>query len=155
MRQRLVSLLTIGVLLASAGGASAQEDGVTIDPDAPSSKEYAIPLENARRQADPNTPADQRVEQGTRSSPLFGEGIERQESGDAPATKRPARSKRRAGSSATPEPAVSIPEVVRVAATRPAAPQSDSGSLFLLGGGALALLAGGGAVALALRRRGA
>ena len=57
--------------------AAAQDDGVFLDPDSPAGKEYAVPLEEARRQAiggggdggaDPSS-----------GQPLFGEGIARAE----------------------------------------------------------------------------
>ena len=61
-------------LLASVPPTFAQSEGVTVDPDSPSGKEYDLPLERIRRQADPKRRGE-RVVQGSRSSPLFGEGI--------------------------------------------------------------------------------
>jgi hypothetical protein len=73
--RRTVRILaaTAAVLGASAAPAPAQ---VFVDPGSPSGKEYAIPLESARRNAaneggDKSAP----VAQGERSAPLFGAGI--------------------------------------------------------------------------------
>ena len=63
-------LYTIFACLLLAAPAVAQEDGVFVDPDSPAGKEYAIPLEEARRHgAGGGAP-------GT-GQPLFGAGIER------------------------------------------------------------------------------
>ena len=70
--RRLVVLAAVTVLLSTGTAADAQ---VVVDPDSPSAKEYAIPLERERRQADPTTPSEAGVIQGERTSPLFGEGI--------------------------------------------------------------------------------
>jgi hypothetical protein len=56
--------------------AVAQEDGVFVDPDSPTGKEYAIPLESVRRQADPST--EQSGSDATGTAPLFGTGIVRE-----------------------------------------------------------------------------
>jgi hypothetical protein len=51
-------LLAVGFLtflLVPAGSAFAQEEGVTIDPDSPPGKEYALPLDSARGQAAPSS----------------------------------------------------------------------------------------------------
>ena len=73
MRLPLIALSAALWLLATTAVARGQ---VVIDPDSPSAKEYAIPLENERRQADPETAPQDGVTQGERSSPLFGSGIE-------------------------------------------------------------------------------
>ena len=63
-------LFTVFACLILAAPAVAQEDGVFVDPDSPAGKEYAIPLEEARRHgAGGGAP-------GT-GQPLFGAGIER------------------------------------------------------------------------------
>ena len=63
-------LFTVFVCLILAAPAVAQEDGVFVDPDSPAGKEYAIPLEEARRHgAGGGAPGA--------SQPLFGAGIER------------------------------------------------------------------------------
>ena len=73
-------LFTVFACLILAAPAVAQEDGVFVDPDSPAGKEYAIPLEEARRHgAGGGAPGA--------GQPLFGAGIERApsatESGEA------------------------------------------------------------------------
>ena len=57
MPDRPGTLLAVsaGLALAFVGGgggvATAQEDGVFVDPDSPAGKEYALPLDTARREA--------------------------------------------------------------------------------------------------------
>lgn len=55
MHVRLASLLTL-VVLAIPSAALAQEPGVHVDPDSPSAKEYAIPLDQARGSLAPAGP---------------------------------------------------------------------------------------------------
>jgi hypothetical protein len=67
---RLRVLLVTGALALTAAPAAAQDPGVTYDDDSPAGTEYAIPLEQARREAagtGVGTPA-----------PAFGEGIQPQ-----------------------------------------------------------------------------
>jgi hypothetical protein len=59
--------------------AAAQEDGVFFDPDSPAGKEYAIPLEQARRDAAAGGSTGRGSEGGGQS--LFGAGIEPAEGG--------------------------------------------------------------------------
>jgi hypothetical protein len=76
-RRGLIATLVVGccaVMPASAAQAQS-EPGVTIDQGSPSAKEYGIPLEDARRKADPSGSESGRVVQGSRKSPLFGEGV--------------------------------------------------------------------------------
>jgi hypothetical protein len=73
-RSTLPAALLVLAVAATAPLASAQERGVTVDPDSPSGTEYAIPVERARDEASrgggkPKAP-------GERSAPLFGEGID-------------------------------------------------------------------------------
>jgi hypothetical protein len=77
---RWVIRTSLLVLLAVAGPvpvAAAQEEGVFFDPDTPAGKEYAIPLEQARRDAGGGGQARRENEAGPRGQPLFGVGIER------------------------------------------------------------------------------
>ena len=71
-RMRFTVLLSLLFALALAAPAAAQ-DGVFVDPDSPSGKEYAIPLDSARRQTSPRKPSTSRSAQ--EKAPLFGEGI--------------------------------------------------------------------------------
>src|SRR4051794_5178988 len=83
----IVALIALAWALAAAGTVGAQEPGVTIDPDSPAGKEYALPLD-AHRAAAVGRDAGEGVPQ-----PLFGVGI-------TPAVAR-ARGKRRPGGSGT------------------------------------------------------
>ena len=72
-----MAVMAVLASLLLAAPASAQEDGVFIDPDSPSAKEYSLPLESERRQADPEQEPSAGIVQGERSSPIFGTGIVR------------------------------------------------------------------------------
>jgi hypothetical protein len=73
------------LLLAPPSAAMAQGPGVFVDPDSPAGKEYALPLDQARREAAPDAsgPGAGRTGRdsggdasGSTAPPLFGEGIE-------------------------------------------------------------------------------
>jgi hypothetical protein len=72
------------VLALPAAAAAQDEPGVHVDPDSPSGKEYAIPLEGARRDASGGGTAGDSsggegggggVSSSSSAAPLFGEGI--------------------------------------------------------------------------------
>jgi len=65
----IVALVAVAWTLAAAGAVAAQEPGVTVDPDSPAGKEYAIPLD-FHRAAGVGRNAVEGVAQ-----PLFGAGI--------------------------------------------------------------------------------
>jgi hypothetical protein len=71
IRRRLLILAATASVCAPAS-AHAQ---VFVDPGSPSGKEYAIPLESARRSAAGTHHGEKDVAQGERTAPLFGEGI--------------------------------------------------------------------------------
>jgi hypothetical protein len=162
-RFRLVALAAT-VLLAATGSARAQ---VTIDPDSPSAKEYAIPLENERRQADPGRAPGAGVTQGERSSPLFGEGIEPPDRSqgaaerDAGAAERDGGARRSGGGSDTSgrdregsaKESSRAPDIVRAATANPGAPDGGLGTPAVIGGVALAVLLLGGLAGVLVRRR--
>lgn len=76
MRRNLIALAAAGIVFGTPSmPANAQ---VFIDPDSPTAKEYAIPLEGARQDAASGSGDDLPIEQGERSAPLFGEGVEAQ-----------------------------------------------------------------------------
>jgi len=72
-----ISLCGLGAMPAMA---AAQADEVFVDPQSPSGKEYAIPIDRARSEAAPKSkgPAS-----GASQSPLFGDGVG---TDDAPAS---------------------------------------------------------------------
>ena len=141
--------------LLVAAPASAQEDGVFLDPDSPSAKEYQLPLESERRQADPEQEPSAGIVQGERSSPIFGTGIvggdesERARSGsqsnkdDAPASSR----------SGEPQPDQRDAEIVEAATSNPGPPAGGVGVALIIGGVAVGVLLLGGVAGLLLRRR--
>jgi hypothetical protein len=159
VRRWLVGAL-LALILAPAAWAQEPDPGVSIDPDSPSGREYDIPLESARRGAEPGRDRGAPVTQGRRSAPLFGAGItpsnskreadrgtgddgdERSES-TSPA---PAREATPAPRSAAP------PAAVRAAATNPGAPSGGIGTTVLIGLGGLLVLAVGAGAGLLARR---
>lgn len=78
---RLFLLLVLGGAAAFPGGASAQEEGVFVDPDSPAGTEYAIPVEEARREAS-GDPDGKDSTGAPRQAPLFGAGIKSEKRGD-------------------------------------------------------------------------
>ena len=72
-------LIALLVLVVAAPPAIARDDGVSVDPDSPAGVEYAVPLDQARRDAT-GTPGGGSA--GTdHGQPLFGVGIERASAG--------------------------------------------------------------------------
>jgi hypothetical protein len=140
--------------LVAASAADAQDPGVFIDPGDPSAKEYAIPFEQERRQADPGQGASAPVAPGTRSSPTFGVGIT---SGNAPG---PADDPGDGGSGKAQD---DEPErervsdadsaVVQAAAAQPGAPERGTEVTLMIAGIALGVLLAGGVAGLLWRRR--
>src|SRR5215207_7689413 len=65
-------LAAVLAMIWLAPAARAQEEGVFVDPGSPTGKEYAIPLDSARRQADPSGDG---AGGAPESAPLFGSGI--------------------------------------------------------------------------------
>jgi hypothetical protein len=158
----------VAVLLLLPAVAPAQ---VFVDPDSPTAKEYAIPLESERRQADPDVAPGEGVVQGERSSPLFGVGIEpgsgspsaRESQSDASGGGGTASGEEGGGGAAgsgrgtaagASDPASSEPpDVVQAASANPGAPDGGIGTPLLIAGVAVAVLAVGGAAGFLLRRR--
>jgi hypothetical protein len=67
------AVLCLGVMLAGGSSASAQDEGVHVDPNSPAGKEYALPLDSARRDSDGGTTPSGGT--SSHSAPLFGTGI--------------------------------------------------------------------------------
>jgi hypothetical protein len=152
MRVTSLTALAATAALAFASPAAAQSGGVFIDPGSPSAKEYGIPLETARREANPAADRNAPIEQGQRTSPLFGEGI------SAP----PDRGTKGRGAEGSPSadgaPAgsgsggVTPPHVIQ-AASNPGTPTGGASTPVIVGGVGLGVLALGGGAGLLLRRR--
>jgi LPXTG-motif cell wall-anchored protein len=150
MRAGLVSALAATSLLAPAG-ALAQGGGVFIDPGSPTAKEYALPLENARRQANPAADQSAPIAQGEKTSPLFGEGIS--SSGSKSTDNAGAAGAGADGGSAPgPGTAATPPQVIQAAAN-PGTPSGGADTHAVVAAVALGVLLVGGGAGLLLRRR--
>jgi hypothetical protein len=147
--------------LAIAGSAPPAGAQVFVDPGSPSGKEYAIPLEEARREASSGG-GDFPVEQGERSAPLFGEGVDGASGGSGDGSSgnggggRPSASdnERQRGSGADGTGGGSVDEALR--STNPvgaAVPQGGIGSASTIGIVALSVLLLGGVIGSIARRR--
>jgi hypothetical protein len=161
-RTSLVALVL--VLLAPPIPAAAQNEGVFVDPDSPTGKQYQVPLESARRQADPR--GDGRVAPpggrptGTSAAPLFGEGIVTSQRGKGSSNGDPAntsdsrrKDKRQVSPSSPSSGSPGARGAVQAAVSNPGAPSGGVGSTLLIAaGGAIVLLAGGLAGVLMRRR---
>ena len=142
MRRRWTAALGALTLLGVPASAGAAEPGVHVDPGSPAGKEYAIPIERARREASGGTKIDSGAPstQAVGQVPLFGQGIK-------PAPKRRHHKKAAKGKRARPAPVSLAPTAaVEAALTRP----STTG---WIGGIPAAVLAAGVLLALALGRR--
>ena len=149
MRRARTGLACAAALALSAGPAYAQQDGVFVDPDSPSGKEYAIPFESARRQADPRPVSPQSVSSGASRATLFGEGV------ISPSAARGARRGGETGSGKGSSGADARPDVLKIATSRPGAPDSGLETpVLVLGIGLLVLLVGAGAGFVVRRRAG-
>ena len=145
---------TIALLTLAAPAASAQEGGVFIDPDSPAGTEYAIPLDQARREAAGGNASPGSAPTGEQS--LFGAGITpgRQArpadgGGDARRSRQPAGASRDQNTKpgSNPKSGASASTAAIAAAT------GDGDSVTLLTAGiAAAVLAVGLAAGLAFRR---
>jgi hypothetical protein len=145
---RALPMAALVLAAMAAPAAHGQGPGVTVDPNSPAGKEYAIPIEKARRDAVgagvTRTPSGQ-----TPAPPTFGEGI-------TPARAASRSSRPRSGgagshpasSSGSPTPG---PSAAAEAATQRIAPSSSTSAWLLAGGGAVGVLLLAGALAGALR----
>jgi hypothetical protein len=152
---RLTPLVTGLALLLPPSGASAQEEGVVVDPDSPAGKEYAVPLESARRQGSGG-------EQGSGGTTRFGEGISQPTT--PPAGAGPGATPDRDGNRSQRRERRRRAQPEDELSSGPTAGASDGGgggggdddsataATLLTGGIALAVLLIGGAVALIVRR---
>jgi hypothetical protein len=137
MRRTWTAALGALLLLGTPGAASAQERGVHVDPGSPAGKEYAIPIERARREAAGGQKlAPAAAPTQTAVVPLFGQGIK-------PAPKHHKRKKAATGKPVAPEPVALAPTAaVEAALARPsttawtgAVPAAVLAAAFLLAAG--------------------
>jgi hypothetical protein len=71
LRLLFSTLLVAGLLAPAAHAQSKPEPGVTIDPNSPAAKEYALPVDSARKAAQGKT----KKKSTDKKAPLFGEGV--------------------------------------------------------------------------------
>ncbi len=161
-------MVAVLILALTASTAAAQEDGVTVDPRSPAGKQYALPIDQARRDATGGGPGDRRAD-GARPTPAFGQGVRPETAaggsgspagdgapGAAPRSGSPAEatvtgSARTAPSEQQRRHERGDIDRALVKASVGGSGASD-GSLALLGGG-VAVMVLGVAAGLALRRR--
>jgi hypothetical protein len=155
-----VIVALVGWIAVAGTPTPTPEPGVQVDPDSPSGKEYAIPLDDARRRASPSgeTQTMGAPGGGTAAAPLFGAGVTaraaRSSAGEdasdgSDAKDSPTRSRSREDPTMSAPPPASVLE----AASRPGAPSGGAGTTALLAGGAAALLVLGAGTGVVLRRR--
>ncbi len=168
MRMSLRRLLPLFVLfglmaLCAAAPAFAQEDGVTVDPDSPSGKEYAVPLEDARNRAGTKGKGQRRRGE----SPLFGAGVGEERDGNGREATREGSDGGGSGSDdkstsdgkgnddegTSGRPLARSPDTERRISRSGVAPAGTSPLTYV--GGALVLILAGAGVGYVLRRRSA
>ena len=150
---RKLILVSLTALSFGAGGDSASAQ-VFVDPDSPTAKEYAIPLEDARRDAS-SPDGDGPVAQGDRSAPLFGEGIGGGSEGDGGGGEADQTDNEPAGG--RPDDGdddgagiITLPQARPITAT---VPQGGLGDAVTIGALALSVLLLGGVIGSIARRR--
>lgn len=163
MTRRPQALLLLLIALALPAPAAAQEDGIVVDPDSPTGKEYALPLESARQKA---AGGKGTATPGEQEAPLFGEGIEEAgetaaaggtsggsgNSGGGSGAGSPGSGRNGVGEEASSTG--SPPEAVRRATSNPGAPDGGAGTALMTALGAAAVLGAGAGAGLLARRRG-
>ena len=143
MRRLVTAAIASAILAAVPGAPALAQPGVHVDPGSPAGKEYALPLDQARRDAKGESGPGS-SSRTSRSAPLFGEGIEPADGGSAPGgEKGPGRGGAGGNDRAKPGTAA------RLTATTDTTGDSP---LLVDGGIALAVLVAAGVFALALRR---
>ena len=147
--------LLLAVTAAAPG--AAQEDGVFVDPDSPAGKEYAIPLEQARRDAAGGGGAERVGGSGASGGqPLFGVGIERAQeatkrgNGEGSSRGGVAGATAKGGDDSARAQDLVVPNARSSAAIEAAA--SEGSEALLTGGVAAAVLAAGLLAGFGLRR---
>ena len=155
--RRICLALSVTAALTVAGPAPAQDDDVFVNPDSPSGVEYDLPLERARRDADPARRAGDAVLRQSRSAAPFGAGVGEPEgsSGAGGAGGAGGKSKARTqrdGKARARRDSALPPEVV-AAAARPVSPVDSGGSTLVYAGIGALIVAAGGLAGLLLRRR--
>ena len=149
--RRTCLALSVTAALTVAAPAPAQDDGVYVNPDSPSGVEYDLPLERARRDADPARQAGDAVPRQSRSAAPFGAGVGEPEGSSGAGGDSKARG-RRDGKDRARRDAALPPDVV-AAAAHPVSPVDSGGSTLLYAGLGALIVAAGALAGLLLRRR--
>lgn len=156
VRKPVVLLLCV-FTMAAPPSASAQDDRVFVDPESPTGKEYALPIQRAREQGAADVQTQNPVA-GARTAPLFGEGVESSGAGKSKRQRAPEmRGSSDDTSGATASKARSEPTTASATVdlrSEVATPDGAGGLAAVVGAGTAVLLVGG-LVGLLLRRRGA
>ena len=147
--------MLLGALALTAPAAVAQDDEIFVDPGSPSGKEYALPVESARKQA--ATDAQQRSS-SAQPAPLFGEGVDDRSTADAggsgTGSGSGSGSAQGGGGGSTAADGGTPGASAATLKAQAAAPDGGIALAAVIGAGAGVLLLGG-AVGLLLRRRSA
>jgi hypothetical protein len=137
--------------------ASAQESGIVVDRNSPAGKEYALPLDTARRDAAgaSDSPVAPNASSASKS-PLFGHGVSREvatptgvpAAKSTGAKKRATKTEKRASSASSNTGTAAAPSSAATAPDRPATDAGDRLAMETAGGGSSTALIGGGLGAL-------
>jgi hypothetical protein len=153
MRRSVLFATVAAALLAPP---IARADQAHVDPGSPSGKEYAVPLDQARRHAATGNTAAAPTGAAPAAPPLFGVGIRSSGSGAGtranhrPRRTPPARSPKKPSAGISSAGATPTPHRLAAAAAQPS---TGLGSTALVGALAAAVLVLGGVGGVALRRR--
>jgi hypothetical protein len=144
----------LGLILASP--VAAQEPGVHVDPNSPAGKEYAIPIDQARRQAE-GASAGNGSHGSSGSAPLFGAGISSRAGGSSSSSGSGKSGAGAAGSTKTRTEGSRKSDGARSAGANArlagaAAADTGSSATFLTAAVVAAVLLAGGLIGLVLHR---
>jgi hypothetical protein len=157
MRRIAIPILMLVLALPATAAAQRNDDGVYVDPDSPTSKEYAVPAEEARRDASGGASGGSSAGGsdgggGGAEAPLFGEGVDEESGKDGSAGSGGNAESDKAGAMDSASPSSVDSENTGNITTA----DDDDGGLstgVVTGGIALVVLLVGGGLAYALKRR--
>lgn len=145
--------MLLSALALTAPAAVAQDDEIFVDPGSPSGKEYALPVESARKQAARDA---QQRSSSAQPAPLFGEGVDDRATADAggSGSSSGSGSAKGGGGGSTDADGGTPAASAATLKAQAAAPDGGIGVAAVIGAGAGVLLLGG-AIGVLLRRRSA
>ena len=155
LRGLLLALVALTLIApaAIAPAALAADDEIFVDPGSPSGKEYALPIDRARKEA----ARDTKDANGQSTTPLFGEGVD-----DASARRASGKRAGGGGKAAADDASTgaagttgagsreTAPKTLKAQA---AAPDGGIGVAAIIGGVSVGVLLLGAAIGVLLRRR--